>query len=328
MMRSKRIVLFIILLLSTSCSTGSEWPSKTKYRYANINGDNIFYREAGSPERPTILLLHGFPSSSHAYRELIPLLSGQYHLIAPDNLGSGYSDHPDPKTTKYTFDLLSEKIIGLLEHKKISSFYIYMQDFGAPVGYRVALKHPEKIQGLIIQNANAYLDGLSPQKIEFFLTAGDGDSKFPKTKLYGHVSKDAIINKQYLRDISKDEKDIMSPDSWTHDLSFLNNRKDKEIQIELFKDYRTNLNSYPHWQEYLRKQQPPVLIVWGKKDPVFMASGAKAYLRDVPNAELHLLEAGHFALEEKPIEIAKLIVRFLVKNSHFSLFQFYVNRFF
>jgi pimeloyl-ACP methyl ester carboxylesterase len=303
-----KFIIFSFLLISCA-NNNIRWPSKTHYKFETVNGHKIFYREAGENNSKTILLLHGYPSSSHTYRELIPLLSEKYHIIAPDNLGSGFSDKPSPQKIKYTFDLLAKQVEDLLINKKIKNYYIYMQDFGAPVGYRLA--SPERVKGLIIQNANAYLEGLSEQKQQFFMTAGDEGSNFPVEKLFGHVSEDAIINKQYLRDIPIDKKYIMSPDTWTHDLSFLKTKEDKLIQIQLFKDYRSNLLAYPKWQKYLREHQPPALIVWGKHDPVFMSPGAKAYLRDIPSAELHLLDAGHFALEEKPTEIAKYIHEFI-----------------
>ncbi len=310
-----RSILFLLLCsFAFGCSSKREsiaWPAKTFYRYYVVNGYKMFYREAGDPGQPTILLLHGFPSSSHAYRELIPMLSGKYHVLAPDNLGSGFSDRPDPAQTRYTFDLLAQQIDGLMDALKVESYYIYMHDFGAPVGYRLALKNPEKLKGLIIQNANAYMEGLSDQRREFFMTAGDEGSAFPIEKLYDHVSREFIINNQYLRDVKQNEIDRMSPDTWTHDSVFLQSKKDQRIQVELFRDYRSNLLLYPAWQEFLRSRQPPTLIVWGKHDPVFMAPGATAYLRDLPDAELHLIDAGHFALEESPYQIARLILEFL-----------------
>lgn len=287
------------------------WPEKTYYRYKEVNGQNIFYREAGNPENPTIVLLHGYPSSSHTYRELIPLLSGRYHVIAPDNLGSGFSSRPDPDTTRYTFDLLSEYVTALLSELNIDEYVIYMQDFGAPVGYRVILQNPEKLKGLIVQNANAYLEGLTPQRQEFFKSAQEDKSPEKIKELYKFTGRDAVINFQYLRDVPGEKKYLMSPDTWTHDLSFLETEKDQKIQVQLFQDYYTNIKAYPTWQEYLRENRPPTLIVWGKNDPAFIAPGAKAYLRDVPEAELHLIDAGHFAVEEKPVEIAKYIINFM-----------------
>lgn len=305
------------LFLVVSCSSTQDLfkkPNPINYRYKKIDDHKIFYRESGSKNNPVILLLHGFPSSSHTYRNLIPLLSADYYVIAPDNLGSGYSEFPSPQKTTFTFDLLASKISKLLESLEIKKYYIYMQDFGAPVGFRLALSSPEKVQGLIVQNANAYLDGLSPQKRNFFMTAGDKKGKFPRSKLYNHVSSEAIKYKQYLRDVPKEKKYIMSPDTWTHDQLLLSTPERKLVQLQLFQDYRNNLKSYPEWQAYLRKYQPPTLIVWGKKDPVFMHPGATAFLRDVPKAELHLLDAGHFALEERPFEIAEKVLKFLSKR--------------
>lgn len=286
------------------------WPMKTTYHYADINGHKIFYRKAGSPENPTILLLHGYPSSSHTYRELIPLLSGRYHVIAPDNLGSGYSDKPSPETKKYDFDALAAHIIGLIETLDIDEYALYMQDFGAPVGFRVMMHEPSKVKAIIAQNANAYLEGIPKAKQAFFNNAQLDQSPENIEKLYVFTSSDAVKHKQYLRDV-KGKEEIMSPDSWTHDAHFLQNDKERRIQVALFQDYKTNLDSYVQWQDFLRKHQFPTLLVWGKNDPVFMPSGAKAYLKDVPKAELHLLEAGHFAAEEKPVKIAKHIVNFM-----------------
>lgn len=286
------------------------WPAKTYYRYAEVNGRQIFYREAGDPSKPTILLLHGFPSSSHTYRELIPLLSGRYHVIAPDYLGFGYSDHPDPDEQPYSFDLLAEYAIGLNQALGIEEYVMYMQDFGAPVGYRVMMREPRKLTALVVQNANAYLDGLTEARQAFFQNAHVDRSVKNVAKLYDFVGRDAIIHNQYLRDV-KGREVMMSPDSWSHDLSLLRTDKQKKIQVQLFQDYYTNLLAYPAWQAFLRKKQPPTLIVWGKNDPAFIAPGAQSYVRDVPNAELHFIDAGHFAVEEKPVEVAKRIIHFL-----------------
>lgn len=286
------------------------WPAKTHYRFATVDGHKIFYREAGDPARPTILLLHGFPSSSHTYRELIPLLSGKYHVIAPDYPGSGYSDKPDPDSITYTFDLLAKNIAGLVTTLGIKKYALYMQDFGAPVGYRLMMMQPERLEALIVQNANAYLEGLTEPRQAFFRKAHEDKSAAQVTALYEFVGREAVVNKQYLRDV-KGKETLMSPDAWTHDLVFLNTEKDKKIQVQLFQDYYNNLRAYPQWQAFLRKQQPPTLIVWGQNDPAFIAEGAKAYVKDLPQAELHLLDAGHFAAEEKTVEIAQHMHRFL-----------------
>jgi pimeloyl-ACP methyl ester carboxylesterase len=313
------IISFIVfLLVSMSTLTAkvyaadAVWPSKTTYKYANVDGKKIFYREAGTQHKQTIVLLHGYPSSSHSYRELIPLLSGRYHVIAPDYLGSGYSARPSPDKQKYTFDLLAKYVDGLLNKLEVNNYSLYIQDFGAPVGFRMLLNNPNKLEALIVQNGNAYLEGLTPARQAFFKTANQDKSQEQQAKLYSFTSEQAIINKQYLRDVQNNTQ-IMNPDSWTHDLHFLQTKTDRLIQVQLLQDYYNNLLDYPKWQAYLRKYQPPTLIVWGKNDPAFIAAGAKAYLTDVPNAELHLLDSGHFSVEEKPVEIAKYIVDFMDK---------------
>lgn len=303
---------FVLTPVDDLFAQDAVWPAKTTYRTQNVNGHEIFYREAGNPDKPTIVLLHGYPSSSHTYRELIPLLSGRYHVIAPDNLGSGFSAKPDPATTEYNFDLLAAHVTGLLNALEVESYVLYMQDFGAPVGYRVMMDRPEAVRAVILQNANAYLEGIPQPKQDFFNNAQIDKSPENVARLYGFTGPDAIKHKQYLRDV-KGREEIMSPDTWVHDTAFLSNELERNIQVELFQDYKTNLDAYPSWQAFLHEHQPPTLIVWGANDPVFMASGAKAYMKDLPNAELHLLDAGHFAAEEKPVEIAKHIVNFMDK---------------
>lgn len=314
-----RLMAFISLLLMTMITVApianaadAVWPSKTSYRYATVEGKRLFYREAGEQHKQTIVLLHGYPSSSHTYRELIPLLSGRYHIIAPDNLGSGYSDHPDTSEQRYTFNLLAEYIDGLLNHLQIERYSLYIQDFGAPVGFRMLLKNPDKLDALIVQNGNAYLEGLTLARQAFFKNAHEDRSQAQLEALYSFTSEQAIVNKQYLRDVPNNTH-IMNPDSWTHDLHFLQTEKERLIQVQLLQDYYNNLLDYPKWQAYLRKYQPPTLIVWGKNDPAFIAAGAEAYLEDVPEAELHLLDSGHFTVEEKPVEVAKYIVDFMGK---------------
>ena len=289
-------------------------PPPTTYNYAKVKDVKLFYREAGDPSKPTIVLLHGYPSSSHSYRNLIPMLATHYHVIAPDNLGSGYSDHPNPGTTTYTFDLLADYTNALLAHLNIENYIMYMQDFGAPVGYRMMMKNPQRIEALIVQNANAYLDGLTPKRQAFFKSAQQDTSQKELDFLYSITSKETTINKQYLFDIDATNYNIQSPDAWTHDLSFLQKPSDRKIQVQLFQDYYTNLLAYPTWQKMLKETQPKTLITWGAKDLKFNANGAKAYLKDLPNAELHLLDAGHFAAEETTREIAKLILDFLNKK--------------
>ncbi|WP_418638046.1 alpha/beta fold hydrolase [Winogradskyella sp.] len=315
------VIILLVSLALLGCETKSGdtkkqffLPPATTYNYVAIDSVKLFYREAGDKNNPTIVLLHGYPSSSHSYRNLIPMLATHYHVVAPDNLGSGYSTHLDPTTTTYTFDLLADYTQQLMDTLQIKSYVMYMQDFGAPVGYRMMMKNPKRIQALIVQNANAYLDGLTPQRQDFFRTAQTDTSEAKHDFLYRLTGKDAIINQQYLFDLEASNSNIQSPDAWTHDLAFLKSESDREIQVQLFQDYNTNLIRYPKWQTMLSEQQPKTLIVWGKKDLKFNADGAKAYLRDLPNAELYLLDAGHFAAEEKTRDIAKLILEFLSKN--------------
>lgn len=289
-------------------------PPPIAYRFKEVDGRRIFYRESGDPAKPSIVLLHGYPSSSHTYRNLIPMLATHYHVIAPDNLGSGYSDHPDPDSVRYTFDLLARYSFGLLRGLGIANYVLYMQDFGAPVGFRMMAEDPGAIRALIVQNANAYLDGLTPQRQEFFRTAQSDTSRAQYDFLYGLTGRDAVIGKQYLFDLDSADIDMQSPDAWTHDLAFLDSERDRRIQVRLFQDYYTNLLRYPDWQKMLRATRPKTLIAWGARDRKFIAAGARAYLRDLPDAELHLLDAGHFAAEEKTGEIAGLALRFLRRN--------------
>lgn len=288
------------------------WPEQTYYRTTQVGDHEIFYREAGSRDNPTILFLHGYPASSHMYRHLIPLLSGSFHVVVPDNLGSGHSDKPNPDEYPYTFDVLADAIEGFVESLDLKEYTIYMQDFGAPVGFRLMMRQPERVKGLIAQNGNAYLEGLTPPRQAFFKQAQEDRSPEMLQKLYDFTGTQGVRDRQYLRDV-KGKEEIMSPDSWTYDLHFLESEKQRIIQVQLLQDYYTNLLAYPEWQAYLREHQPPTLLVWGKNDPAFITAGAEAYLRDVPNAEFHLLDAGHFAMEEKPIEIAKHIMRFMSK---------------
>jgi len=287
------------------------WPEKVYYRNVSVRGHRIFYRESGQPGRPVVVLLHGFPASSHTYRELIPLLSGRYHVLAPDDLGSGFSDRPSPDQVTYTFDLLAEHVTGFLEALGIDRYVLYMQDFGSPVGFRVALAHPERLRGLVIQNANAYLEGLTEARRTMFRRFHDDRSPEGVAAVEVLVSPDSVKNRQYLRDVPGERAERMSPDAWTHDLGFLVTAQARRIQVQLFQDYQNNIDAYPAWQAFLRRRQPPTLIVWGKNDPAFIPAGAEAYLRDLASAELHLIDAGHFAVEEQAVLIAQYMVRFL-----------------
>lgn len=200
---------------------------------------------------------------------------------------------------------------GFVETLGLERYVLYMQDFGGPVGYRVALRHPERLRALVVQNANAYLDGLTAARRSFFSKAHEDRTDAGVAALMQIVSADGVRLRQYLRDVPGERAERMSPDTWTHDLSGLATPEDRTIQVQLFQDYQSNIDAYPTWQAFLRRHQPPTLIVWGASDPAFVSAGARAYLRDLPNAELHLLDAGHFAVEEQPVEIARYMVRFI-----------------
>ncbi|WP_437653439.1 alpha/beta fold hydrolase [Sorangium sp. So ce1182] len=296
---------------AAAAAPDAAWPEKTYYRTVEVRGRRIFYREAGRADRPVLLLLHGFPSSSHSYRELIPLLSGRYRVVAPDYLGSGFSEHPGPDEVTYTFDLLADHVTGFTEALGLARYVLYMQDFGAPVGFRVAMAHPERLRGLVVQNGNAYLDGLPEELRAFIRRAHEDRSQAGAAAVAEVVSGAAIRDQQYLRHVPGERRERMSPDSWTHDLAFLATPEDRAIQVQLLQDYQTNIDAYPAWQAFLRARKPPTLVVWGRSDADFIRAGASAYLRDLPGAELHLLDAGHFAVEEQAVAIAQHVTRFL-----------------
>ena len=279
----------------------------THYRTIKVDGINLFYREAGATSAPAVLLLHGFPTSSHMFRNLIPALADSYRLIAPDYPGYGQSDMPDRSKFAYTFDRFGELVDGLLGQLSLTRYAMYVMDYGAPVGWRLALKHPERVTGLIVQNGNAYEEGLK----EFWdsIKAYWADhSEAHREALKVLVTPEAT-KFQYtdgVADLSR-----ISPDNWVHDQALLDRPGNVELQMDLFYDYRTNLPLYPRIQAYFRERQPPTLIVWGKNDKIFPADGAHPYRRDLPDAEFHLIDTGHFALEDKADEIIPLIRDFL-----------------
>jgi len=283
----------------------------TFHKNVTINGVNIFYREAGDVNKPTILLLHGYPTSSHMFRNLITDLSVRYHVLAPDYPGFGRSDQPMMKEFDYTFDNMANLVEGFLEELNVEKYSIYLMDYGAPIGFRIAAKYPERIESLIIQNGNAYEEGLKDFWIPIKKYWKDYTIENGKP-LEGFHSPDGL-KWQYthgVQDVSK-----ISPDNWNLDLQHLTRKENNEIQLAMFYDYRTNVPLYPEWQQYFRDHQPPTLIVWGKNDFIFPADGAHPYKKDLKNLEFHLLDTGHFALEEKGDEIANYILKFLDKNN-------------
>jgi pimeloyl-ACP methyl ester carboxylesterase len=282
------------------------------YRTAKVDGLNLFYREAGPENAPAVVLLHGFPASSHMFRDLIPMLATQYRVIAPDYPGFGYSDAPKAGEFEYTFDHLAEIVNRLLEQKGIHKYSIYIQDYGSPVGFRLATAHPERVQAIISQNGNAYDEGLSAFWGEYLRPYWKERNAETEGKMRGLLSLEAT-KMQYLTGVRDAEQ--VSPDAWQHDQALLDRPGIQEIQLDLFYDYRNNLTLYPAWHEYLRVKKPPVLLVWGKNDEIFIEPGARAFLQDQPDAELHLLDTGHFALEEDAETIGKLMLDFLGRKA-------------
>jgi pimeloyl-ACP methyl ester carboxylesterase len=280
----------------------------TTYHRTQVDGVGIFYREAGPRDAPAIVLLHGFPSSSREFDTLIPLLATRYHLIAPDFPGFGQSDAPPPASYSYTFDHLAGTIGALLEQLRVTRYTLYLFDYGAPVGYRIMLAHPERLHALIVQNGNAYADGLGPKWAE--IAEFWADPKAHPEVVDTFMSFEAT-KQRHLAGTSHPE--AYDPDSWADEFAHLSRPGQREIQAALLLDYRTNVAAYPAWQAWLRAHTPPTLIAWGANDPSFTAPGATAYKRDLPDAELHLLDAGHFALDEKTDEIAGLILDFMAR---------------
>jgi len=292
-------------------STASVSQQTVHYKYANVDGLKIFYREAGDPSSPTILLLHGFPTSSHMYRNLIPMLSDKYHVIAPDLPGFGFSDAPDRSKYKYTFENIAKTMNRFTEVVGLKKFAIQVFDYGAPTGYRIALMHPERITAIISQNGNAYEEGLSKDwsPIQKYWKEPTQENR---NALKGLFKLDNIRDYEYLNGASK--PNLVAPESYTLDAALLERPGNEDIQLDLFLDYASNVALYPKFHEYFHKNQPPLLAVWGKNDPFFTPAGAEAYKKDLPNAEVHLYNAGHFALESDLPEIGKEIRQFLSKN--------------
>ena len=282
----------------------------THHRSATVNGTEIFYREAGPADAPVLLLLHGFPTSSHMYRDLIPALADRYHVIAPDYPGFGQSAAPDRSKFRYSFANYATLIDGLVTQLGASRYALYVQDYGAPVGYRLALLHPERVTALIVQNGNAYDEGLSPFWDPIKAYWADGSSARRQALRAGLTP--AATKGQYVGGVADASR--IDPATWTYDQALLDRPGIDEIMLDLFYDYRTNVALYPHFQAFFRVRKPPTLIVWGVNDVIFPAAGAKAYLRDLLDAEVHLLDTGHFALEDKGDEIAPLIRDFLARK--------------
>jgi pimeloyl-ACP methyl ester carboxylesterase len=277
------------------------------YRTVNVDGLNIFYREAGLKSAPTVLLLHGLPSSSRMFQPLLERLADNYHLIAPDYPGFGHSDWPDPKQFDYTFDHIAHVIDRFTETLGLIHYTLYMQDYGAPVGFRMILANPERVDALIVQDAVSHNEGLGINWAtrRAFWADRAGHEEILRSNLLSL----AATKTRHLGDDSKIE--LYDPNLWTDEYAFLNSPGQAQIQSDLFYDYRTNVDAYPKWQSWMQKNQPPLLVIWGKHDLSFDPGEPERYRRDVQNAEVHVLDAGHFALDTKANEIAQIIRDFL-----------------
>jgi len=280
----------------------------TTYKSIDVNRLSVFYREAGDQQAPTLLFLHGFPSSSRMYEPLFNRLGDVFHLVAPDYPGFGHSDAPDPTAFDYTFDNLAAAIERFTELLHIDRYSLFVQDYGGPIGFRLAMAHPDRLAGLVIQNAVAHEDGLGPlwQTRRDFWADRDANEDALRANF---LSFDATRHRHLG---ASPNVSLYDPDLWTNEFAFLSRPGQSDIQMDLFYDYQTNVASYPMWQEWLRSYQPALLVLWGRYDSSFQVEEAEAYRRDVPSAEIHILNAGHFALDEQPETIAHLTRKFLL----------------
>lgn len=281
------------------------------HRYATIDGHRLFYREAGPADAPTVLLLHGFPTSSFMFRNLIPQLADRYHVIAPDMLGFGLSDAPTVAEFDYTFDALTDLTVGLLAHLGVSNYAIYVQDYGAPVGWRLAARQPTAITAVISQNGNGYDAGFVDSFWKTVLDYQHEQTPETEAAIRGALTLD-VTRWQYVTGVP--DESLVSPDAWHHDYALISRPGNDEIQLALFRDYATNRPLYPALHEYLRTSEVPVLAVWGKGDEIFGPAGARAFADDSPKAEIHLLDGGHFLLESAGDEVAGIIRDFLGRH--------------
>ena len=307
-------MLTSVSLASANNGEPDKGVTDTRYLRQSIQGIEIAYREAGDPSNPALVLLHGFPTSSHMYRELMPELADRYYVIAPDYPGFGASDMPPADSFDYSFANFAAVVDELLQKKKVSTYALYLMDYGAPVGFRLFAKHPERVTGFIIQNGNAYEEGLEAfwDPIKVYWAKPNAENR---EILRGALLTLEATRWQWTHGIPEQNLKLVSPDNWHHDQFLLDRPGNQEIQLDLFLSYGTNINEYKHWQQLFRKHQPPALIVWGKGDFIFPASGAHPYERDLENVEKHIIDTGHFALETHLDFIASRVDGFM-RRSH------------
>jgi pimeloyl-ACP methyl ester carboxylesterase len=282
------------------------------HRYATINGHKIFYREAGPVGAPVLLMLHGFPTSSYMFRDLVPALADTYHVVAPDHLGFGLSDAPDVDQFDYTFDALTELTSGLLTHLGISRYSLYVQDYGAPIGWRLAVAEPAAVNAIITQSGNAYDAGFVTEFWKPIVAYQQDQNPETEAGVRQYFTLDAT-RWQYTNGVP--DETLVNPESWYHDYALISRPGNDAVQLKLFVDYATNSPKYPELHEYFRASQVPLLAVWGKGDGIFGPDGARAFAADLPNARIHLVEGGHFLLESAHAEVADLIRRFLAAKT-------------
>jgi pimeloyl-ACP methyl ester carboxylesterase len=279
-------------------------PRATTYHFATVNGRKIFYREAGDRKAPAILLLHGFPSSSQMYRDLIPQLADRFHVIAPDYIGFGQSDAPPATDFHYSFDNLAAHVSGLIDQLGLTSYVLYMQDYGGPVGFRIFAERPTQVKGFVIQNANAYLDGVGDPVKQALLPIGEHRDAASEAAARELIT---LQSTKFQYSFGAKNPEAVNPDNWVIDQSLLDRPGNDAIQLALFEDYRSNVASYDNWHALFRKYRPKTLILWGKNDPIFIAPGAEAFKRDLPKARLVWLDGGHFVIDENAITIGREI---------------------
>ncbi len=302
----------LTVLIFVSAASAQALSGDVRYGTEKVDGQEIFFREAGDPSNPAIVLLHGFPSSSHMYRELLASLSDDYYLIAPDYPGFGNSSFPSKEEFTYTFDNLANVVNTFLEKKGIKKYSIMMQDYGAPIGFRIAAANPERVQSIITQNGNAYEVGINKESWAPIIQYWSTPTKELGAIIEKNVYSAGAMKWQYTHGTRKPESIL--PDNWILDYANISRPGQTEIQLALFYDYQNNVKLYPQWQAYLRKEQPPVLVVWGKNDAFFPESGAEAFKKDVKDIDYNILNTGHFALEEDHAIISEKIRHFLEKR--------------